>query len=75
MKGNKYRTMHDKKNHSCPHCGAPVVLDPSNPYRPFCCKRCKMADLGAWLREEYRIACTILDSESDNSTEDGVILQ
>jgi len=24
-------------------------------YRPFCSKRCKMADLGRWLSGDYRI--------------------
>jgi len=23
---------------------------------PFCCERCKLIDLGAWLDAEYRIA-------------------
>jgi len=29
-------------------------VDPA--WRPFCSERCKMADLGRWLREEYRVA-------------------
>jgi endogenous inhibitor of DNA gyrase (YacG/DUF329 family) len=28
-------------------------LDPA--WRPFCSERCKLADLGRWLREEYRV--------------------
>ena len=28
-------------------------IDPA--WRPFCSERCKMADLGRWLREEYRV--------------------
>jgi endogenous inhibitor of DNA gyrase (YacG/DUF329 family) len=28
-------------------------VDPA--WRPFCSERCKMADLGRWLREEYRL--------------------
>jgi endogenous inhibitor of DNA gyrase (YacG/DUF329 family) len=24
-------------------------------WRPFCSERCKLADLGTWLREEYRV--------------------
>jgi endogenous inhibitor of DNA gyrase (YacG/DUF329 family) len=24
-------------------------------WRPFCSERCKMADLGRWLGEEYRV--------------------
>jgi endogenous inhibitor of DNA gyrase (YacG/DUF329 family) len=26
-----------------------------NPYRPFCSERCKLADLGRWLNEDYRL--------------------
>ncbi|MFI4928544.1 MAG: DNA gyrase inhibitor YacG, partial [Burkholderiales bacterium] len=25
----------------CPACGGDSVYAPSNPYRPFCCERCK----------------------------------
>ena len=25
-------------------------------WRPFCSQRCKMADLGRWLNEHYRVA-------------------
>ncbi|MHC4222069.1 MAG: DNA gyrase inhibitor YacG [Planctomycetota bacterium] len=25
-------------------------------YFPFCCQRCKLIDLGAWLDVEYKIA-------------------
>jgi uncharacterized protein len=28
-------------------------IDPA--WRPFCSERCKLADLGTWLREEYRV--------------------
>jgi hypothetical protein len=29
---------------------------PADPrWRPFCSERCKMADLGRWLREDYRV--------------------
>jgi endogenous inhibitor of DNA gyrase (YacG/DUF329 family) len=29
---------------------------PADPkYRPFCSARCKLADLGRWLNEDYRI--------------------
>lgn len=33
----------------CPNCSAPVEWGPQSPYRPFCSKRCKLIDLGAWL--------------------------
>jgi endogenous inhibitor of DNA gyrase (YacG/DUF329 family) len=28
-------------------------MDPA--YRPFCSERCRMADLGRWLSEDYRV--------------------
>ena len=40
---------------NCPQCGASVVWDAKNPYRPFCSERCKMIDLGAWATESYRV--------------------
>jgi len=39
----------------CPGCGGDSVYAPSNPYRPFCCERCKNADLGAWASESFRV--------------------
>lgn len=26
-----------------------------NPFRPFCCERCKLIDLGQWADEKFRI--------------------
>ncbi|WP_408635853.1 DNA gyrase inhibitor YacG [Parendozoicomonas callyspongiae] len=39
----------------CPHCSKPVEWKSENKYRPFCCERCKMIDLGAWAAEEHKI--------------------
>ena len=39
----------------CPACGGPSRYAPDNPYRPFCCERCKNLDLGAWASEEFRV--------------------
>lgn len=39
----------------CPACGAPVRWEPENRWRPFCSKRCRTLDLGAWASEQYRI--------------------
>jgi hypothetical protein len=38
----------------CPTCGKPVEWK-DNPFRPFCCERCKLVDLGRWVSEEYRV--------------------
>jgi uncharacterized protein len=40
---------------TCPACGGDSVYGPSNPYRPFCCQRCKTHDLGAWASETFRV--------------------
>jgi len=45
---------------TCPTCKGPVkvpakgALGKSKSF-PFCCERCKLIDLGAWLDAEYRL--------------------
>ncbi len=39
----------------CPACSGPSVYAPENPYRPFCCARCKSVDFGAWASESFRM--------------------
>jgi len=41
---------------ACPHCGKEHQWDLNNRFRPFCCERCKMIDLGKWASEDYRVA-------------------
>lgn len=43
------------KTVQCPTCGKPVQWRPENKYRPFCCERCKLIDLGEWATEKYRV--------------------
>ncbi|MDR0310180.1 MAG: DNA gyrase inhibitor YacG [Acidobacteriota bacterium] len=38
----------------CPQCGKECDAD-GNPFRPFCCERCKLLDLGNWISGGYRI--------------------
>ncbi len=40
----------------CPTCKKSTEWDAGNPFRPFCCERCKLIDLGAWATEEHSIA-------------------
>ncbi|MBK9118465.1 MAG: DNA gyrase inhibitor YacG [Phycisphaerales bacterium] len=43
-------------SYPCATCGHPVEYEGALPARfPFCCERCRMVDLGKWLREEYAI--------------------
>jgi uncharacterized protein len=41
---------------NCPRCGVSTLFAPDNPFRPFCSRRCKLIDIGAWASEQYRIA-------------------
>lgn len=38
----------------CPTCGQPAEWK-ENPFRPFCCERCQLIDLGRWVEGEYRV--------------------
>jgi len=40
----------------CPTCGRLTAWSTGNAFRPFCCERCKLIDLGAWASERYAIA-------------------
>lgn len=43
----------------CPTCGGDSVYAASNPFRPFCCERCKQIDLGAWASEQFAMPADI----------------
>ena len=49
---------------ACPRCGASVRWGEESPFRPFCSERCKTVDLGAWAKEEYRVAVTEQDADA-----------
>ncbi|ASP17157.1 DNA gyrase inhibitor YacG [Neisseria sp. 23W00296] len=51
----------------CPRCGKPAEWSPANPYRPFCSRRCKTTDLGAWAGEDYRVAAAEPDIFSETA--------
>ena len=44
-----------KREQACPTCGKLLTWDTTNPWRPFCCERCKLIDLGEWASESHRI--------------------
>lgn len=50
---------------ACPQCRTKVIYTPDNPYRPFCSKRCRLLDLGAWADESHRIAGEPAMDETD----------
>jgi len=49
---------------NCPTCQTPLEWSPANPWRPFCCERCKLIDLGEWASGERAIPGPAL-TESD----------
>ncbi len=51
------------KKMACPGCGEPAELAASNAFRPFCCERCRLLDLGNWLDERYKFS----DPESEGA--------
>jgi endogenous inhibitor of DNA gyrase (YacG/DUF329 family) len=51
---------------NCPTCGNPVEWVAAQHWRPFCCERCKLIDLGSWFDESNRIA-----DDSDTPTVPG----
>ena len=62
----------DKKSKyvKCPNCANPALWDVSNRYRPFCCERCKLIDLGAWANESYRVPLKESDGNLDEQADD-----
>ncbi len=40
---------------NCPTCKKPVEWSPEQAWRPFCCERCKLIDLGEWASESHCI--------------------
>jgi uncharacterized protein len=50
---------------TCPACKGSSVYGEGNPWRPFCCERCRNHDLGAWANEEYRVAAPPSADEPD----------
>ena len=47
----------------CPQCGQPSVMSTDNHWRPFCCERCKLLDLGEWFSGKYAVAASEADDQ------------
>ncbi len=56
----------------CPTCGKVVQYceQGSNPFFPFCSKRCKLLDLGKWLAEDHRIVEALPDRLEDGGEDE-----
>lgn len=37
---------------ACPTCKKNIIWSEKEKFRPFCCERCKLIDLGDWASEE-----------------------
>ena len=61
--------MGNKLKIKCPVCKKETFWE-GNPYRPFCSKECKLADLYSWLTEEYRIKLTPEETEDKIDSEE-----
>lgn len=48
----------------CPHCKSEFLYYKSD-FRPFCCERCKMIDLGHWSAESFKISSSEPLNEGD----------
>jgi len=55
----------------CPGCGRRISWTDDWPERPFCSRRCRDLDFGAWASESYRIPGepAWLDNEFDSETD------
>lgn len=57
--------------YTCPTCKnvTEVARRDDAAYRPFCCDRCKMIDLGRWFNEEYRVSDPLTGAADDDSVD------
>ena len=53
----------------CPTCNKDVLWSTDNKFRPFCCERCKLIDLGEWASEKHSIAGSQVNPELANFDE------
>jgi endogenous inhibitor of DNA gyrase (YacG/DUF329 family) len=54
----------------CPGCGGDSVYALSNRFRPFCGERCRLADLGAWASEGYRVPAAPSSGDEGEESDD-----
>ena len=50
----------------CPTCKKDVEWTTTSKFRPFCCKRCRLIDLGEWASENHTIAAEPIPSTEEN---------
>ncbi|MGR9116682.1 MAG: DNA gyrase inhibitor YacG [Gammaproteobacteria bacterium] len=52
----------------CPHCKRTVPWTAEYPFKPFCCERCKLIDLGEWVTEEKKYRANRLSTKTTRTT-------
>lgn len=52
----------------CPTCKKKFEYS-SSAFRPFCCERCRLLDLGQWLTESYTVPVEKLSDEEVQTLE------
>jgi endogenous inhibitor of DNA gyrase (YacG/DUF329 family) len=55
---------------NCPTCKKLVLWNEAFPYRPFCCDRCRLIDLGEWASENHKIAGDSLNVNSEENSDE-----
>jgi uncharacterized protein len=53
---------------TCPTCKKKFNYYSSN-FRPFCCERCRLIDLGQWLTESYSVPVEKLTEDESQTLE------
>lgn len=53
---------------SCPTCKKRFDYQ-SSKFRPFCCEKCRLIDLGQWLTESYTVPAEKLTDEEFQNLE------
>ncbi len=56
----------------CPTCRKTIQVDKNEeaPFRPFCCERCKLVDLGRWFDGSYTVSEPIDQTDPDQSDQE-----
>lgn len=54
----------------CPSCDMLVDIRGNSKFLPFCSDRCRLIDLGRWLKEEHTLPCEPQDEEEQEETSD-----
>lgn len=63
--------MEQRKRINCPSCGREFEYTSAadSPAFPFCCRRCRLADLDKWLDGDYKITTDIADNSPNDRPE------